>query len=62
MPFAVGFEQQVPAPCQELFCGVAILVHDRGIGIAFLPRVFEVVVLLLEGLSPQLDPYVLHRI
>lgn len=62
MSFAVRFEQQVPAPGQELFVRVAILVHDRGRGLAFLPRVFEVVVLLLEGRSPQLDPYVLHRL
>ena len=61
-PFAVGVEQQVPAPGQELFSGIAVLVHNRGIGLAFLSRVFEVFVLLLEGLSPQLDPYVLHRL
>lgn len=58
----MGFEQQVLAAGQELFRGVAVFVHARGIGLAFLPRVFYLFVLRLEGRSPQLDSYVLHRL
>lgn len=62
MPFALRFKQQMPAPGQKLFGGIAVLVHNRGIGLAFLARLFHMVVLLLEGRSPQLDPDVLHRL
>ncbi len=62
LPFALGFEQQVPAPGQKLFGGIPILVHDWGIGLAGLPYLFEVFVLLLESRAPQLDPNVLHRL
>jgi hypothetical protein len=61
MPFALGFEQQVSSPGWKLLGRVAILAHGRGIGLASLPCWLEAVVLLLEGHSPQLDPYVLHR-
>ena len=62
MPFAVGSDQQVPAPGQELSGGVAVLVHDGGRGLPFLPCVLDGFILSLEGRSPQLDPSVLHRL
>ena len=59
-PFTLGFEQQVSAPGQKLFGGIAVLIHDWGKGLAGLPGVLDGVVLLLEGRAPQLDPDVLH--
>jgi len=60
-PVAVGVEQHVPVPSQELVGGVAVRVLSRGIGRACLSRGFDLFILLLEGRGPALDPSVLYR-